>query len=189
MPLDQWCARNLGFLAVIGGIFIGLLLGPLLLLLFIIGPMYAFQGFQFMPWYQMLSSLVTICLSAFLLGYGCFLLVHYFRYPTIGFQMPKRVFWLTSVIYCPAWLLPALLSADYPIRIPPREYLTDLAPWPYLGAALLILPITHITFSIVALIHTNKIAEQADAVNPHACGTFGTSAAEQPLVPKASGDT
>ncbi len=68
MPLDQWCARNLGFLAVIGGIFIGLLLGPLLLLLFIIGPMYAFQGFQFMPWYQMLSSLVTICLSAFLLA-------------------------------------------------------------------------------------------------------------------------
>jgi len=30
-------------------------------------------------------------------------------------------------------------------------------------------------------------AEQADALNPHAFGTFGTSAAEQPLVPKASG--
>jgi len=32
-------------------------------------------------------------------------------------------------------------------------------------------------------------AERAGAVNPHAFGTFGTSAAEQPLVPKASGDT
>ena len=31
------------------------------------------------------------------------------------------------------------------------------------------------------------IAEQADPLNHHACGTFGTSAAEQPLVPKASG--
>ena len=37
--------------------------------------------------------------------------------------------------------------------------------------------------------HKPNKAEQADAVNPHACGTFGTSAAEQPLVPKASGDT
>jgi len=34
-----------------------------------------------------------------------------------------------------------------------------------------------------------KKAEQSDAVNPHAFGTFGTSAAEQPLVPKAGGDT
>jgi len=32
-----------------------------------------------------------------------------------------------------------------------------------------------------------KKAEQADALNHHAFGTFGTSAAEQPLVPKASG--
>jgi len=31
--------------------------------------------------------------------------------------------------------------------------------------------------------------EQTGAANPHAFGTFGTSAAEQPLVPKASGDT
>lgn len=35
----------------------------------------------------------------------------------------------------------------------------------------------------------NKIAERTGAANPHAFGTFGTSAAEQPLVPKASGDT
>jgi peroxiredoxin len=35
----------------------------------------------------------------------------------------------------------------------------------------------------------NQNAEQSDAVNPHAFGTFGTSAAEQPLVPKAGGDT
>jgi len=35
----------------------------------------------------------------------------------------------------------------------------------------------------------NKMAERAGAVNPHAFGTFGTSAPEQPLVPKASGDT
>jgi hypothetical protein len=35
----------------------------------------------------------------------------------------------------------------------------------------------------------NKNAEQADAVNHHAFGTFGTSPAEQALVPKASGDT
>ncbi len=41
----------------------------------------------------------------------------------------------------------------------------------------------------IAKRHENKYAERADAVNPHACGTFGTSAAEQPLVPKASGDT
>jgi phage FluMu protein Com len=34
-----------------------------------------------------------------------------------------------------------------------------------------------------------NMVERAGAVNPHACGTFGTSAAEQPLVPKASGDT
>ena len=34
-----------------------------------------------------------------------------------------------------------------------------------------------------------KKAERADAANPHAFGTFGTSAAVQPLVPKASGDT
>jgi len=34
-----------------------------------------------------------------------------------------------------------------------------------------------------------KKAERAGAANPHACGTFGTSAAEQPLVPKAGGDT
>ena len=32
-------------------------------------------------------------------------------------------------------------------------------------------------------------AEQIGTANPHACGTFGTSTAEQPLVPKASGDT
>jgi hypothetical protein len=38
---------------------------------------------------------------------------------------------------------------------------------------------------ISKLITTN--AEQADALNHHACGTFGTSAAEQPLVPKACG--
>ncbi len=34
-----------------------------------------------------------------------------------------------------------------------------------------------------------KYAEQAGAVNPHACGTSGISAAEQPRMPEASGDT
>jgi hypothetical protein len=33
----------------------------------------------------------------------------------------------------------------------------------------------------------NKTAEQADALNSHAFGTFGTSPAEQALVTKASG--
>ena len=33
----------------------------------------------------------------------------------------------------------------------------------------------------------NEECEQTDALNSHAFGTFGTSAAEQPLVPKASG--
>jgi len=33
----------------------------------------------------------------------------------------------------------------------------------------------------------NKTAERADPPNSHACGTFGTSPAEQALVPKASG--
>jgi hypothetical protein len=32
-----------------------------------------------------------------------------------------------------------------------------------------------------------KMGEQADAPNYHAFGTFGTSPAEQALVPKASG--
>ncbi len=49
---------------------------------------------------------------------------------------------------------------DYPIRIPPREYWAELAPWLYLGFAVLIFPITHIAFSAVALIHTNKMAER-----------------------------
>jgi len=31
------------------------------------------------------------------------------------------------------------------------------------------------------------LVQQTDALNHHAFGTFGTSAAEQPLVPKASG--
>jgi hypothetical protein len=35
--------------------------------------------------------------------------------------------------------------------------------------------------------YQKKQAEQADALNHHASGTFGTSAAKQPLVPKASG--
>jgi len=160
MTLDQWCARNLGFLAILGGIFIALLFGPLLLVLFIVGPIYALRGIQYMPWYQVLPDLAAICMSALLLCYGCFLLVHYFRYPTIGFNMPRRAFWLTSVLYCPAWLLPALFSMDYPIRIPPREYWAELAPWLYLGFAVLIFPITHIAFSAVALIHTNKMAER-----------------------------
>jgi RimJ/RimL family protein N-acetyltransferase len=34
-----------------------------------------------------------------------------------------------------------------------------------------------------------KQAEQNDALNSHACGTFGTSPAEQALVPESSGDT
>jgi hypothetical protein len=34
----------------------------------------------------------------------------------------------------------------------------------------------------------DRKAEQADAPNPRACGTFGTSPAGQALVPKASGD-
>jgi len=34
-----------------------------------------------------------------------------------------------------------------------------------------------------------KKAEQSDAVNPHAFGTFGISPAEQARMPKASGDT
>jgi len=34
-----------------------------------------------------------------------------------------------------------------------------------------------------------KTAERAGAANPCACGTSGTSAAEQPLVPEASRDT
>lgn len=33
------------------------------------------------------------------------------------------------------------------------------------------------------------MTEQGRAVNPHAFGTFGISAAEQPRMPKASGDT
>jgi len=37
--------------------------------------------------------------------------------------------------------------------------------------------------------HQRNESEQAGAANPHAFGTFGTSAAEQPWVPKASGDT
>jgi len=37
------------------------------------------------------------------------------------------------------------------------------------------------------LIQKNNKAQQADPPNYHAFGTFGTSAAEQPLVPKASG--
>jgi len=46
-----------------------------------------------------------------------------------------------------------------------------------------------IVLSVSAYAIKIEKAEQAGAVNPHACGTFGTSAAEQPLVPKASGDT
>jgi RimJ/RimL family protein N-acetyltransferase len=34
-----------------------------------------------------------------------------------------------------------------------------------------------------------KQAEQNDALNSNACGTFGTSPAEQALVPESSGDT
>ena len=37
--------------------------------------------------------------------------------------------------------------------------------------------------------HKTKMAERAGAANPCACGTSGTSAAEQPLVPEASSDT
>jgi hypothetical protein len=35
--------------------------------------------------------------------------------------------------------------------------------------------------------HSDKKAEQTDALNSHAFGTFGASPAEQALVPKASG--
>jgi len=34
-----------------------------------------------------------------------------------------------------------------------------------------------------------KMSERAGAANPHACGTSGISAAEQPRMPEASGDT
>jgi hypothetical protein len=34
---------------------------------------------------------------------------------------------------------------------------------------------------------TKNMAEQTDALNSHAFGTFGTSPAEQALVPKAGG--
>jgi hypothetical protein len=36
-------------------------------------------------------------------------------------------------------------------------------------------------------VQQTKMAERADALNSHAFGTFGTSPAEQALVPKASG--
>ena len=45
------------------------------------------------------------------------------------------------------------------------------------------------SFSAATWLMTKKKAEQTGPANPHAFGTFGTSAAEQPLVPKASGDT
>jgi hypothetical protein len=37
------------------------------------------------------------------------------------------------------------------------------------------------------VITNTKYTEQTDALNSHAFGTFGTSPAEQALVPKASG--
>ncbi len=42
-------------------------------------------------------------------------------------------------------------------------------------------------FTFLSLSNFRKMVEQTDAPNYHAFGTFGMSAAEQPLMPKASG--
>jgi len=163
--------------------------GPPLLILIVSGPFYALTSIRYMPWLQAASWITafTICVALFL--YGIFLLIQYFRYPKIGFGLSKRFFWTSSLLFCPAWILPVVLALNWPLRLPSEEYWSDLMPWIGLGGALMIFPLSHFIFSGMALLWLNKSAEQAGAANPCAFATSGISPEEQARMAEASRDT
>ena len=173
----MWCARNLGFLATLGFVGVTAVCGPLLLFLVVSGPLYAITSIGYMPWFQAASWITASLISISLCFYGMFLLIQYFRYPKIGFGLSKRVFWITSLTFCPAWIIPVTLTLNWPLRLPPEDEWSGWLPWVGLGGALMIFPFTHFVFSAIALFTINNKAEPADPPNPCPVGTFGISPA------------
>lgn len=163
-PSDVWCARNLGILSILG--VIGpIVCGPVLLPLLFVGLWYVLNSIGYIPFFQAASWFTACLISVALLLYGIFLLVQYFRYPKLGFGLSKRVFWVSSVLFCPAWTIPVALLLEWPLRLPSKEYWDDFMPLIGLGLTLMILPLCHCILSVIALISINKAAEQGSGVN------------------------
>jgi len=163
--LDLWCARNLGILSILGLVGVTMVCGPLLLFLVVSGPLYIITGIGYMSFFQAVSQITACMISTALFFYGMFLVMQYFRYPKIGFGLSKRVFWLSSLLFCPAWILPIVLTLDWPLRLPPEEYWTDFMHWIVIAVTLIILPLSHFIFSAIALIYINKTAEPSAPLN------------------------
>jgi hypothetical protein len=164
MTRDQSCARNLGVLSIFGGVLALLTFGSLLLTLFLIGPMYAISNLQYMSSLKAIMWILALCISIALLGYGIFLLINYFRYPKIFFRIPKRAFWLTSALYCPAWIFPLLLTLDYPSSLPRPELWGEYLPFLWIALFILFFPAIHFTLSIYTYFSIQE-AEQGHPLN------------------------
>jgi hypothetical protein len=148
LTLDQWAARNLGFLSILPAA-IGIICMPSLLLL----------PFYILPIFPSLG--IRGYLAAALVLIGLFLVIQYWRYPHRIFNLDKRAFWLTSIVYIPCWFV--LFLPDFRFSSLSDE---DLSLWP-LGIAILLFPVAHFILSVIGAISVlHNTAEQGAAANP-----------------------
>jgi len=146
--LDAWVSRNLAFLSLLPAI-IGVICMPGLLLL----------PFYILPIFPSLG--IRGYFAAGLVLFGLFLVIQYWRYPHQIFNLDKRVFWLTSILYIPCWFF--LFLPDFRFSSISDD---DLSLWP-LAIVILLFPAAHFILSLIGAISVlHNTAQQDAAANP-----------------------